>query len=65
MEEFTEEVFRKLKAIYDYFGNVKNKVIPNIFYYSVTYVLILLNKERNYDTYNMKIFLIKYILLWI
>ena len=57
VEEFTEEVFRKLKDIYDYFDNAKNKVICLIFYnYLVTRVLILLNKERNYDSYKYEKF---------
>ena len=57
VEEFTEEVFRKLKDIYEYFHNVKNKVICLIFYnYIVTRVLILLNKERNYDSYKYEKF---------
>ena len=57
VQEFTQKVFEKLIDIYRLCRNPKNKVIFQIFYnYLVTRILILLNKERNYDSYKYESF---------
>ena len=58
IKDFILEVFEKFKNIYNIFKNPKNKVIFQLFYnYLVTRVLIILNKDKNYDSFLYESFL--------
>ena len=58
LREFMIKVFEKLKEVYNICKNPKNKVIFQLFYnYLVTRILILLNKEKNIDSFIYESFL--------
>ena len=56
MKDFMENIFEELQIIFNQF-NGKNKIIYQILYtYTITRLLLFLNKKRTYDSYSYDMF---------
>ena len=56
-KDFMENIFSELQKLFSKFVNIKYKIIYQILYtYAVSRVLLILNRQRNYDSNSYKYF---------